>query len=87
MCSIYVLLIVHPCTISQISPIRCTILFNIFIYLSSLHVPGIHAGWIENPTSGPDATNTEWQIPVSYRYSEFLLIMGMWMPETCREEK
>ena len=38
----YVLLTVHPCIISQISPTRCTILFNIFIYLCSLHVSGIH---------------------------------------------
>ena len=29
----YVLLTVHPCIISQISPTRCTILFDIFIYL------------------------------------------------------
>jgi len=35
----------------------------------------------------PDTTHTEWQIPVSYRYSNFLLMMGTWMPETCREEK
>ena len=28
--------------ISQINPTRCTILFNIFIYFSSLHVSGIH---------------------------------------------
>jgi len=34
-----------------------------------------------------DATHTEWQIPVSHRYSNFLLMMGTWMPETFREEK
>jgi len=28
--------------VSQINPSRCTILFNIFIYFSSLHVSGIH---------------------------------------------
>ena len=27
---------------SEINPTRCTILFNIFIYFSSLHVSGIH---------------------------------------------
>ena len=32
----------HPCIISQINATRCTILFNIFIYFSSLHVSGIH---------------------------------------------
>ena len=31
----------HPRTISQINPTTCTILFNIFIYFSSLHVSGI----------------------------------------------
>ena len=40
-----------------------------------------------NPTSRPDATHTEWQIPVSHRYSNFLLMIGASMPETCREEK
>ena len=39
----YVLFTVHPCTISQIYPTRCTILFNIFIYFSSLRVSGFHA--------------------------------------------
>ena len=39
-----------------------------------------------NPTSRPDAIHTEWQIPMSHRYSTFLLLMGTWMPETCREE-
>ena len=44
--------------------------------------------WLDfNPTSRPDATHTEWQIPVSHRYSNFLLMLGTWMPETCREEK
>jgi len=32
----------HPRTISQICPTRCAILFNIFIYFSSLHVSAIH---------------------------------------------
>ena len=40
-----------------------------------------------NPTSRPDAIRTESQIPVSHRYSNFLLMMGIWMPETCREVK
>jgi len=39
-----------------------------------------------NSTGRPDATHTELQIPVSHRYSNFLLMMGTWMPETCREE-
>jgi len=44
--------------------------------------------WLNlNPTSRPDATHKEWQTPVSHRYSNFLLIMDTWMPETCREEK
>jgi hypothetical protein len=44
--------------------------------------------WLDwNPTSTTDATHTEWQIPVSCRYSNFPLMMGTWMPETCREEK
>ena len=41
-----VLLTVPPCIISQINPTRCTILFNIFIYYSSLHVSGIHVSII-----------------------------------------
>jgi len=34
----------HPCIISQVNPTRCTIVFNIrvFIYFSFLHVSGIH---------------------------------------------
>ena len=39
----YVLLTVHPCIISQINPTSCTILFNISLYFSSLHVSGLHA--------------------------------------------
>ena len=38
---VYVLLTLHPCIISQISPTRYTVLFNIFIYFSSLHVSGV----------------------------------------------
>ena len=38
----YVLVTVHACIILGISPTRYTILFNIFIYFSSLHVSGIH---------------------------------------------
>jgi len=38
----------------------------------SLHMGGIlSAGWSFTPTSRPDATHTEWQIPVSHRYSNF----------------
>ena len=99
----YVLLTLHPCIISQIIPARCTILFNIFIYLFlfftcfghprahhqektavsmwhwylSLCMGGVwSAGWIEIQ-----------QIPLSHIYSNFLLMMGTWMPETCREDK
>ena len=32
----------HSCIISQINPTSCTILFNIFICFSSVHVSGIH---------------------------------------------
>ena len=98
--------------ISQINPTRCTILFNIFIYFSSLYVSGVHAPiirrillylcdtvichsvWVASgllvgfsPTSRPGATYTEWQVTVSHRYSNILLMMGAWMPKTCREEK
>jgi len=45
------------------------------------------AGWILKPTTKPEATHTEWRIPVSHRYSNFPRTMGTWMPETCREEK
>ena len=31
---------------SEISPTRCTTLFNIFIYFSSLHISGIHVSII-----------------------------------------
>ena len=41
-CILYVLLTMHPYTISQINPTRCTILFIIFICFSSVHVSGIH---------------------------------------------
>ena len=107
----YVLLTVHPCVISQISPNKCTILLNIFISLlymfrasmgPSLGVNYcIYAtldfvtlyGWLLvcwldfNPTSRPKATHTEWRIPLSHRYSNFLLKMGRRMPETCKLKK
>ena len=38
----YVSLSVHPRIVSQINPNRCTLLLNIFIYFSSLHVSGVH---------------------------------------------
>ena len=38
----YVFLTMYPRIISQINPTKCKILFNIFIYFSSLHVSGIH---------------------------------------------
>ena len=80
----YVLLNVHPRIISQINPTRCTILFNIFIYFSSLHVSGIHA-----PSSGENYCiyAALALVSMSHKYSNFLLMTGAWMPETCREEK
>ena len=39
---VYVLLTVHSCILPQINPTRCTILSNIFIYFSSLHISGVH---------------------------------------------
>ena len=91
----YVLLTVHPCTILQINPNRCTILLSIFMSLLyvfratmcpssgentvsmrhwylSLCMDGVwYAGWSFTPTSRRDTTHTEWQIPVSHRYSGF----------------
>jgi len=44
--------------------------------------------WLDfDPTRKPDATHTEWQIPVSHWYNNFHLTMDTRMPETCREEK
>ena len=37
------------------------------------------AGWSEITTSRPDATHTEWQIPVSHRYSNF----SWWWAHSC----
>ena len=97
---LYVLLAVHPCIISWISPTRCTILLNIFIF-SLLYM--FRASTC--PTSRENyciyatllfvtlygwrlfATHTEWQILVSHTYSNFLLVMGTWVPATCREDK
>jgi hypothetical protein len=86
---------VHPCTILQINPTRCTILLSIFVYLLcmfrattcpssgeitvsmrhwclSLCMGGVwSAGWSYTPTSRPEASHTEWQIPVPHRYSNF----------------
>ena len=41
-CKPIILMFCWPCIISEISPTRCTILLNIYIYFSSLHVSGIH---------------------------------------------
>ena len=105
----YVLLTVNPSLMSQINPTRCTILFNTFIYFSSLHVSGVHASIIRRKllylwdtvtchsvcvasdllVGLKSNTHTEWQMTVSHRYgySNFLLVIGAWTPETCREEK
>jgi len=54
----------------------------------SLYMGGFwSAGWIFIPTSRPEVIHTEWQIQISHRYSNFLLMMGTWMPETRTEEK
>ena len=46
----------------------------------SLCMGGIwSAGWSFNPTSRPDPTHTEWQIPVSHRYSNF----PWWWAHSC----
>ena len=38
----------------------------------SLRMGGVWSvGWSFTPTSRPDATHTEWQIPASHRYSDF----------------
>jgi hypothetical protein len=46
---------------------------NYCIYATLVFVTlhGWSAGWSETPTSKPDATHTEWQMPVSHRYSNF----------------
>jgi len=46
-------------------------------YLSLCMGGVLSAGWVESNQ----------QLPVSLRYSNFLLMMGTWMPETCTEEK
>ena len=108
----YVLLTVHPRTISQINPTRCTILLKyvcLFLFSTCFGHPCAHhqeshcfcatlvfvtlygwrlVSWLDwNPTNRPDATHTEWQIPASHRCSNFLLMTGTWMLETCREDK
>ena len=100
-------------TVSQINTTRCTILFNIFIYFSSLNVSGSHVPiirrqslylceqvlvtlygwrllcWLDWFQSNQQTRrhHTEWQVNMSHGYSYFLLMVGTWMPETCREEK
>jgi len=54
-----------------------------YIWVASVLLVGLNF----NPTSRPVATHTERQIPVSHRYSNFLLMMGTWMPKKSREEK
>ena len=106
----YVLLTVHPRTISQISPTKCTTRFvcsfisllymfraskcpsssveNCCIYATLIFVTLYGwrlVCWLD--WSRPDATHTQWQISVSHRYSNFLLMMGTWISETCKEEK
>jgi len=71
----------HPCAHHQV---KISVSMRHW-YLSLCLFDIWSARW--NPTSRPYATHTEWQIPVSHRYSNFLLMMGTWMPERCREEK
>jgi hypothetical protein len=52
----YVLLTVHPCIISQINPTRCAVLFNIFIYFSSVHFSGIRVPIIRRKSLYPRDT-------------------------------
>ena len=57
----------HPCAHHQEE-----ITVSMRHWCLSLCMGGVwSAGWIFNPTSRPDATHTEWQIPVSHRYSNF----------------
>jgi len=56
-------------TILQINPNRCTILLSIFISLLYMFRATMCPSSEE--TSRPDTIHTEWQIPVSYRYSNF----------------
>ena len=57
---------------ATICPSSGEITVSIRHWYLSLCMGGVwSAGWGETPTSRPDATHTEWQIPVSYRYSNF----------------
>ena len=71
----------------QINPTRCKILIYLFISLLYKFRASWSAGWIFNPTSRPDATHREWHAHKCHIDSDFLLTMGAWMPETCREDK
>jgi len=66
------------------------------LYLSDTGI--CHSDWLTsgllvglklrfNPTSKPDVNQSERQMPVLLRYSNFLLMMGTWMSETRREAK
>ena len=75
----------------HVSGIHVPIIRRKLLYLCDTGI--CHSGWVAsgllvgfNPTSRSDATHKDWQSPVSQRYSNFLLMMGTWMPETCREE-
>ena len=95
----YVLLTVHPRTVSQIIQPGTQFCLNIFIYLflfstcfghpSAHHQEKITVSmrhwylslWVAsgllvglNPTSRPDTTHTEWQTPVSHRYSNWNIL-------------
>ena len=52
--------------ISQINPTRCTVLFNIFLYFSSLHVSGIHVPIIRRKLLYPCDTGTCQSVWVAY---------------------
>ena len=98
----YVLLTVHPCIILQISPTRCKFwLICLFHFSTCFGYPCAHhqeeitvsmrhwccqSVWV---ASGLLSRRHPYRLtpPVSHRYSYFLLMMGKWMPETCREVK
>ena len=56
-------------------------------YFSLFFVGVWSAGWIESNQQTRRHTHTEWQIPVSHRCSDSLLMKCTWMLETYREEK
>jgi len=50
--------IIIDTVISQINPTRCTVMFNIFIYFSSVHVSGFHVPIMRRKLLYPCDTGT-----------------------------